>query len=273
MAGLNNQEEERSRQWRHHAGPRYWWHRLPGFDFEPPIYSDLSEAEWQVVRQWYEETDQSGIIGECAVPLLSLLQGFVLGNRITRIVQLGTCSGYSSLLLGFMLRRMNAPRGLFTLDISPDFCALTERWLERADLTNYVKVVQGSSLDPKSIAAAQEHFPDEPEMILLDSSHEYSATMRELDLWYPLLQKGGLFLLHDTSIFAAGFDTTNQGGVHRALKEWRRKNPEAEAICLNGESRTMDLPRPLYKDACGLGLIHKPGIPAPPNDNAGTKLT
>jgi hypothetical protein len=46
-----------------------------------------------------------------------------------------------------------------------------------------------------------------------------------------------------------------------AFDEWRRKNPEAEAICLNGESRSMDLPRPLYKDACGLGLIHKPGVP------------
>jgi hypothetical protein len=26
---------------------------------------------------------------------------------------------------------------------------------------------------------------------------------------------------------------------------------------LNGDARSMDLPRPLYKDACGVGLIHK----------------
>ncbi len=25
----------------------------------------------------------------------------------------------------------------------------------------------------------------------------------------------------------------------------------------------MDLPRPVYKDACGLGIIHKRGVPAP----------
>jgi predicted O-methyltransferase YrrM len=270
MASSNNQE--RSRQWRDNPAPRYWWHRLRGFDFEPSIYSDLSEAEWQIVRQWYEETDQSNLIGECAVPLVSLLQGLVLGNRITRIVQLGTCSGYSSLLLGFMLRRMNASRGLFTLEIDLELCAFTQRWLERAGLTNYVTVVRGNSLDPHSIAAARDHFPDEPEMILLDSSHEYDATIRELDLWYPLLQRGGLFLLHDTSIFAADFDVTRQGGVHRAFNEWRRRNPDAEAICLNGQSRTMDLPRPAYKDACGLGIIHKPGIPAPPDDDAGSKL-
>ncbi len=254
-------EEERSRRWTHNSGARYWWHRLPGMDFVPPIYSDLSEAEWEIMRAWYEETDRSGLIGECAVPLSSLLHGLVMGNRIARIVQLGTCSGYSSLLLGFMLRRMNAPHGLFTLDIDPELCALTRRWLERAGLTNFVTVAEGNSLDPTQLAAAQRRFGGAPEMILLDSSHEYLATVQELDLWYPALQTGGLFLLHDVSLFAAGFDVTAQGGVRRAFDEWRQKNPQAEAILLNGESRSMDLPRPLYKDACGLGLIHKPGVP------------
>lgn len=255
--------KDRSRSWTHHPGPRYWWHRLPGMDFVPPIYSDLTEAEWEIMRAWYEETDRSGLIGECAVPLSSLLHGLVMGNRIARIVQLGTCSGYSSLLLGFMLRRMNAPGGLFTLDIDPALCALTRRWLERAGLTSFVTVAEGNSLDPAQLAAAQQHFGGAPEMILLDSSHEYPATVRELELWYPALQEGGIFLVHDVSLFAAGFDITGQGGVRRAFDEWRRKNPQAETISLNGESCTMDLPRPLYKDACGLGLIHKPGVPLP----------
>jgi predicted O-methyltransferase YrrM len=232
-------------------------------DFVPPVYSDLAETEWEIVRAWYDETDRSGAIGECAVPLVSLLQGLVMGNRIARIVQLGTCSGYSSLLLGFMLRRMNAPHGLFTLEIDPTLCALTRRWLERAGLTNFVTVAEGNSLDPNSRVAAQEHFGGEPEMILLDSSHEYGATVQELDLWYPALQTGGILLLHDVSWFAEEFDVTAEGGVRRAFDEWRRKNPQVEAICLNGESRSMALPRPLYKDACGLGLIHKPGIPTP----------
>lgn len=255
-------ESKRSGHWTQATAPRYWWHRLPGMDFVPSIYSDLTEEEWEVIRQWYQETDRSGQIGECAVPLVSLLQGLILGNRVTRIVQLGTCSGYSALLLGFMLRRMRAERGLFTLDINPELCALTRRWLDQAGLRNYVTVVEGDSLDSQSLAAARAFFPNEPELILLDSSHEYLATLRELDLWYPILQVGGLFLLHDVSRFAADFDVTQQGGVRRAFAEWRRAHPEAEAICLNGESRTMDLPRPLYKDACGLGLIHKPGIPS-----------
>jgi hypothetical protein len=30
-----------------------------------------------------------------------------------------------------------------------------------------------------------------------------------------------------------------------------------ETFCLNSGARTMDLPRSFYKDACGIGLIHK----------------
>ena len=255
-------EPSPSRRWTDDERPRLWWHRLPGMDFVPPIYSDLSDMEWELVRQWYQETDREGLIGECAVPLISLLHGLVMGNRITRIAQLGTCSGYSSLLLGFMLRRMNTPRGLFTLEIKPDLCALTRDWLSRGGLTNFVEVAELNSLDPQAIRAATTYLGGEPELIIIDSSHEYAATVRELELWYPALCIGGILLLHDVSQFAAGFDVTAQGGVQRAFAEWRAKNPQAEAICINGESRSMELPRPLYKDACGLGLIHKPGIPS-----------
>lgn len=251
----------RSRRWTRDPAARFWWHRLPGMDFVPPIYSDLDDDEWTIVRTWYEETNRSGAIGECAVPLMSLLQGLVMGNGLTRIVQLGTCSGYSSLLLGFMLRRMDAERGLFTLDFDPALCAMTLGWLERARLTNFVTVKEGNSLDANSLAAAKEHFAAPPELILLDSSHEYRATIRELELWYPLLQSGGFLFLHDVSRFAAGFDVTKQGGVGRAFQEWRKRHPDAESLCLNGEVPSMELPRPPYKDACGLGVIHKPANP------------
>ena len=252
----------RSRRWTDNPRPRYWWHRLPGMDFIPPIYSDLSEEEWHVIRDWYEATDQNGAIGECAVPLISLLQGLVLGNRIVRIVQLGTCSGYSALLLGFMLRRMKTSHGLFSLDIDPAMCALSRDWIKRAQLQDFVEIAQLDSLDPNATKSATSYLGGEPELIIIDSSHEYASTLRELDLWYPALTLGGLVVLHDVSHFAAEFDVTNAGGVCRAFLEWRKEHPEAEGFCLNGESRTMELPRPPYKDACGLGLIHKPGIPS-----------
>lgn len=253
-----DERTERARDWSEKSEPRYWWHRLPGMDFTPAIYSDLADEEWQIIRDWYRETDRSGDIGECAVPLMSLLQGFVLGNGVRRIVQLGTCSGYSALLLGFILRRMGAEHGLCTLDIGTDLCALSRRWISRARLDAFVNVVELDSLDPAAPPLARDYLNGAPELIIIDSSHEYAATMRELDIWYRALEPGGLLVLHDVSRFATQFDVTKQGGVQRAFGEWRRANPNAETFCLNADAQSMDLPRPFYKDACGVGLIQKP---------------
>ena len=251
-------DSSRSRGWKENPHPRYWWHRLPGNDYVPPVYSDLSDPEWKVLREWYAETDRSGPIGECAVPLISLLQGLVMGNRIARIAQLGTCAGYSALLLGWMLRRMNAPRGLFALDLDPAMCELSRRWINRGGLENFVEIAEGNSLDARSIAAAREYLQGEPELVILDSSHEYKSTLAELDLWYAALAPGGLLVLHDVSEFATSFDVTGEGGVRRAFAEWRKAHPDVETLSLNSNSRSMEESRPLYKDACGVGLIHKP---------------
>ncbi|MDQ6655404.1 MAG: class I SAM-dependent methyltransferase [Verrucomicrobiota bacterium] len=248
----------RSSAWSDKTEPRYWWHRLPGMNYVPAIYADLAQEEWQLLSAWYAETNAAGQIGEAAVPLLSLLQGFLMGNRTSRIVQLGTHAGYSSLLLGFMLRRMNAAHGLCTLEIDPEFCAIASGWLARAGLQDYVQVAERNSLEPTSVIAAREYLGGDPELIILDSSHEYAATLRELDLWYGALAPGGLLVLHDVSRFAQAFDVTQAGGVRRAFDEWRGAHPTVETFLLNGEARSMELPRPFYKDACGLGLIHKP---------------
>ena len=251
-------DSSRSRAWKENPHPRYWWHRLAGTDYVPPIYSDLSEEEWVILKDWYAETDRSGPIGECAVPLISLLQGLILGNRIGRIAQLGTCAGYSALLFGWMLRRMNARRGLFSVDLDPAVCEFARTWIARAGLSDFVEAAEGNSLDPRSPSAAREYLGGHPELIIVDSSHEYAATLQELDLWYPALAAGGIIVLHDVSRFATEFDVTKQGGVGRAFTEWRRAHPNVQTICLNSESRSMEGPRPAYKDACGLGLIQKP---------------
>jgi predicted O-methyltransferase YrrM len=189
---------------------------------------------------------------------MSLLHGLVTGNRLARIAQLGTCAGYSALLLGWMLRRMNAPRGLFSLDLDPAMCELSRRWIGRANLENFVEIAQGSSLDIASIDAARKYFGGAPQLIILDSSHEYQSTVAELELWYPVLAPGGILVLHDVSEFAGGFDVTGEGGVRRAFVEWRKAHSNVETFLLNSESRSMDAARPGYQDACGVGLIHKP---------------
>lgn len=248
----------RSRSWREKSAPRYWWHRLPDTDYVPPVYSDLGAEEWSLLREWYDATDQNKIIGECGVPLIALLQGLVTGSAIRRIVQIGTCAGYSALLLGFMLRRMGARKGLFTIDNHPGVCEFAGEWLARAQLQDYVELAQLHSLDPAAPKRAKKYLGGDPDLVILDTAHEYAATLQELDAWFPVVAAGGFLVLHDVSQLADDFDGTHSGGVRRAFAEWRRRHPKVESISLNGDSRTMEL-NTAYKDACGVGLIHKPG--------------
>ena len=65
-------------------------------------------------------------------------------------------------------------------------------------------------------------------------------------------------VLHDSSEFAASFDVTKQGGVARALREWRESHAEIEAFSLNHDVRAITSPGMVYQDFCGAGLIQKP---------------
>lgn len=252
-------EKEARSPWRDDPRPRYWWHSLPETDYVPLVYASLSEEEWAVLRDWYGATDGSNMIGECAVPMISLLQGLISGNGIKRIVQLGTCAGYSALLLGFTLRRMKARHGLFTIDIGPHCCEFTRQWVRRAGLDEQIEVAEMHSLNPATLERAREYLGGAPELVIMDSSHEYAATLQEIDLWYAALAPGGFMVLHDVSRFAVEFDVTREGGVQRALAEWRKLHPQVEAISLNGDCGGMPATN-AYKDACGLGLIYKSAV-------------
>ncbi len=238
--------------------PRFWWHRLPRSNYVPPIFASLADDDWQLMQHWFEETSRQNLIGECVIPIMSFLHGMVMGSGIQRIVQLGTHAGYSSLLLGFYLRQMHAPNGLFTFEIDEPLCNFAREWLERAGLTGTVRVELRSSLDPASPGLAREYLGGPPELVFLDSSHEYRQTLDEIEAWYPELTPGGFIVLHDTSEFAASFDVTRQGGVRRALQEWREAHPGIEVISLNHNVPAMETPGMVYQDFCGVGLIQKP---------------
>ncbi len=95
-----------------------------------------------------------------------------------------------------------------------------------------------------------------PQLVFIDSSHQYKHTLDELNLWYPHVAPGGLVALHDTSVFAKTFDGSNCGGVGKAVDEWTSKN-NVQKININGfvsGGSPGDYP---YLDGCGLTLIQK----------------
>jgi predicted O-methyltransferase YrrM len=249
----------RSARFRADPHDRFWWHRLAATDYVPPLYAGLSEDEWAVMEGWFAETARIGRIAEINVPAMSLTTGLVGGNGVRRIVQLGHYYGYSALLVGFALRATGIGRtGLVTVDVDPDATAFTRAWVRAAALDAVVAVLEADSAAPATAQRSLEALGGAPELLLVDSSHAYGHTLRELDLWAPLLPPGAIVLLHDASVFAQRFDPTGEGGVRRAIAEWLPSRPGWAGMTLNGHvAPGADGDALVYKDACGLGILQR----------------
>ena len=155
-----------------------------------------------------------------------------------------------------MLRAKNNGGKMVSIDIDPKANDFTRKWIERAGLTETCSLYLGDSSDPKAFDYALEKLGGMPDLILLDSSHQYEHTLRELDLWVPHMKPNTIMLLHDTSTLARNWDATKKGGVPAALAEWLPAHPEVEFVNINQVVATTGETDDLtYKDGCGIGIL------------------
>ena len=239
---------------------RYWWFQTTQADYTPPIFAMLDDDEWRVMLSWYEETERDfpAGTGECNVPAMSMLLGLVMGNNISRIVQCGHFIGFSTLILGFMARRMGHKHSIYSVDIDARVTEVTRGYVRRAKLDDYVMLRVGDSADPQTGPEAAAYLRGAPQVVFIDSSYEAGHTLRELGHWFPQLQPGGFLIMHDVSDFAVAFAGMGNGGVKSAVSTWA-KNQNLQLLMINdfaGPHHHGD--RTVYKDACGLGIIQKP---------------
>jgi len=222
-------------------------------DYLPDIYAQLSDYEWMVMERYFNTTEKDEMFGECNIPIMSEMIGFIQGSNLDKIVQLGHYAGWSSLMFGFALRRMGAKRALWSVDIRGDITDYADRWLQIAELEDIVHLETGDSSSIWMPDLAKQYHGVDPKMVFIDSSHQYAQTMKELGLWYAKLQEGGLIFLHDVSIFAKSFDTKDGGGVHDALLAFAPLY--SESMMLN-EYVTNEYVL-VRQDRCGAGIIQK----------------
>ena len=238
---------------------RFWWYNLARNDYVPPVISCLSDEEWILLQDWFDDTNiKYSSPGEIGIPGISFLIGLIGGNGISRIVQCGHYVGFSSIMLGLTLRNMGKRRSLFSLDIDPTVTAYTQDWLDRANLNSVVKLAVMDSSHENAPSAAADWLQGPPQLLFIDSSHQRDHTIRELDRWYPELVPGGLVLMHDVSVFAQQFDGSGKGGVLAAVREWTKSrglSPLLLNSLVDGSRTPDDL---VYQDGCGLGLFQKP---------------
>ena len=235
---------------------RYWWYKLN--KQLPLFFNYFTDSQKKTLCDWYDETDKTGC-GECNYPLIGMLIGLLGTNPRSQLkmVQLGHYNGFSSLFIGCIYKNIDVPHSFFSMDISEKLTLQANKWVEKMELENYVKQIVGDSADKKNVTAALDYFKsDNIDILFIDSSHQYEHTLKELNLWFDIIKKGGFIFLHDTSKKAR---QQSGVGVYDAFREFCKDNEDKLVhININGfvdsNTKKKDL---LYQDGCGLGIIQK----------------
>ena len=156
---------------------------------------------------------------------LNLLYFYLHSAKPRNILELGTRGGESTKVLEKYCREMNIVGKSFDLDAAPDWLMNSKNW----------KHFVGDDIHLGATLTSTQMWPDGSEFtqldfIFLDTSHEYSHTKEELEIYIPLLKNGiGAIAFHDTNLTSSptirldgtvGFGWDNKRGVARAIEEY-----------------------------------------------------
>ncbi|HCA28014.1 MAG TPA: cephalosporin hydroxylase [Betaproteobacteria bacterium] len=138
---------------------------------------------------------------------MAALQEIIWRRRPDLIVETGVARG-GSLIFYASLLELLGEEGSAVLGIDVDLRAHNRRRILQHPLAHRVKLLDGSSIDAKTIAQVAEHSTGKRSvMVILDSNHTGDHVRAELEAYTPLVQPGGYCVVFDTVIelMPAGF--------------------------------------------------------------------
>ncbi len=227
--------------------------RLPfknSFDYirSATFFDALSPSSKNAILDLILEDD---FMGATDPGTLGFLYALIAGNRYSTLLQLGTWMGFSTIVLGDALRRSVAihHRDIVfdSVERDPRIHDRARMFIKRAGLGDMVRCVDGSSTDTQVL----KNLHAEYDFIYVDASHAAGETKREIEIYYPMLKKGGAIVFHDSSLYAARWDPTNSGGVRKAIDDWLASPGRPD--------QHLFFEQPFWASECGLFIARRAG--------------
>jgi len=162
---------------------------------------DLRErADDVLVRSFaYDSAYQWRWLGMPMIQLpadIVILQEIIWRTRPTVVVETGVARGGSSVFFASMMRLLGEGR---VIGVEIDLRPHNRERLRRHPLAPAIDIVDGSSVDPATVAAVKERLrPDDRVMVVLDSAHSHAHVSAELRLYAPLVTAGQYLVVCDT---------------------------------------------------------------------------
>lgn len=220
-----------------------------GLALDPPFALLLDDSEIQSLADWFAETNDIPYCGEVGFQSMSMISTLLMTSRMTNVVQLGHYAGFSSLVIGFILRKISPDARLISFDIDQTLTDYSEQWMRRTGLDAQVVHICADSTDPLTVEMAGAYLAGEPQLVFIDASKQYRNTIFEVRQWAEYTN--GFILAHDVSLVAMGGQANGAQGVADGLVDSGQFATHELLLLDPHEERQNNFP---YHDDMGLGL-------------------
>lgn len=165
----------------------------------------------------------------------ALYERVVLGaGKGATIVEIGTCLGKSAAFAGRLIRDLRPDVRFYTIDkfqvpedephiaslvasVGGDMLATARRFWKEGNVDAYIHPIVSDSA-----AAAAQFEDDSLWFVFVDGDHRYEGVKRDLDAWWPKIQRGRWIGGHDFNMPDVGRAVREKFGTrfHLEGKDW-----------------------------------------------------
>ena len=174
----------------------------------------LFAPEDEILAGLREEADRSGLPPIAISPDTGrLLQVLISAIRATRILEVGTLGGYSSI---WMARALPAGGKIRTIEADPKHAEFARRWIVRARMQDRVEVIVGRALEVLPSFDGESF-----DAVFLDADKEPLPTYLEWAL--RLVRPGGMIIADNALWGGRVLDERVTDDATRGVREFNRR--------------------------------------------------
>jgi len=129
---------------------------------------------------------------------LIAIQEVIWAVKPKYVVETGVAHGGSLVFHASILELLGGEREVIGVDI--EIRSHNRSAIEVHPLAKRIHLIEGSSIDSKTVQAVRDRVKGGPVLVILDSMHTHDHVAKELELYSPLVKAGSYVIVMDTGI-------------------------------------------------------------------------